>query len=259
MRKLMILSALCLSSQSMAEYKTGSFPTNLEEVLEIEEENGMDASCLDQNFGEYAYCLMRSYDNSTRDVYVEAYIYLEPGHADGAFDTKEQILDSYLDTKSWPQYVERSELKQILSFPKSEVISDEILDNGDRIAVHHYEYTAKAPIIGRLYVTGTSTYRMPAVPAPGAAITATFKNTKEWGGNWELITPLPGGNNYGKGIKGQDANIHIVELEEGGHLVIYRTRIRLATTLALSLTYKSVGDAVEDILVGMFMIEPQAR
>ena len=257
--KTMVLG-LFVSTHASAEYKTGAFPTSIDEAYEIEAETPSDLDCYDQ-FDESktaSYCIQRSISKTSKDIYLEAYIIIGPNHQNGAFQTKEDVVNAYLRVDKWPSYVERSPVTDVTKFPVSTNILDDMLPNGDRHLVHHFSYEVKAPIIGRLKILGTSDYKLLGTPNPGAVISATQQNTKTWGHPWQPINEIPGATKQ-QGIKGHDTNINIVDLKEDGFLVVYRTRIQTTTPAPTSLTNMYVVRALEDILTGMFYLTPNPR
>ena len=167
MKKFAMMAAFCFSTAAVAEYKTGSFPTSIDDVYDIESETSGVLDCADQiDEDATSYCIQRSYDS--RNIYVEAYVLVRPGHAGGRYNTKEKLLAAYTNFEKWPTYIENSGLDSVVAFPESRVLFDETAADGNRKIAHYFDYSSKAPIIGSLRVTGTSTYNIFATPADGA-------------------------------------------------------------------------------------------
>lgn len=256
MRSFMIGAALLFSQSGLADYQTGALPQSLDEVLEITSKTNGVADCEEQFSETGSYCLMRS--TGGKDVFIEAYLVLDKEEEDGRFSTKEKILDQYIRVADWPAYAEASEKEYILEFDLSEIIKDITKEDGNRELVHAFKYASKAPFpLNTLKVNGTATYTVYQTPMTGAVLSTDFKVSQEWGSGWKLQTPLPDGSTRARGIKGQDANIHVVDLaDEDKFLLVYRTRIRPDITLLISLAAKYVASSVEDILTGMYVAPP---
>ena len=254
MKKAVIIASTMLAMPAFAGYQTGAIPTSIDEVLAITATVSGEKNCDAQiDFDNYKLsCIQRSY--AEKDIFVEGYVFVSK---DG-FSDKNAILDRYLDFDRWPSYVEASPEKAIVDFPTSETISDETLANGDRKIVHYFRYSSETPIfLPDQKIAGSSTYTVSADPTvAGAVLSASFQTTRTWGEPWELVTPVADLGNEAIGMKGQDANIHIVDLaDEELFLLVYRTRVRPTITLLPDVSSKYIVNALKDILTGMFPVE----
>lgn len=249
------LTLLVGGAVQAAEYKDGPFPTSLDEVLELRSEmNGVD-DCERQwdahQKGEY--CIMVGVNQTTKDIFIEAYLLLDKD--DPRFANEEKIVRRFIDFEKWPAYAQASGENAIRNFNRSETMFIRDLPNGDKQTAHYYEYESKAPLIGYIAVQGTATYTLNAQPDPGALISAGFKMTETWGEPWQLITPMPDGGEV-KGTRGHEANFHIVDIsDENSFLVIYRTRVRLTTPILVELGAKYVTATVASLLKGIFIVD----
>lgn len=262
MKNILLFAVVCYCASVSAEYNTGPFPTSLGELSALFSESGNEEGCQAQ-LQIQPYCVLSN--QSGRDIFVEAYVIIDKQALDGRFNTKEKIVAQYLAFDRWPEYASASNLGYIIEFPVSEIIRDELSGNGDREIAHHFDYISKAPTLtGRQRIIGSSTYRLLSSSNPGAVFSAEFQNTAEWGGDWVLITPRPAGEVKGRGIRGQDANIHVVDLEnEDKFLLIYRSRINLASLASgwrivrrLLDPSEYVVGALNSIVIGMFVNPP---
>lgn len=249
-RMSLLIAGLLLPGLGWASYKEGPIPLSIEEVVQIPAEKNGVASCEEQiDFdNNKLLCVLRNYGEG--DIFVEAYLFVQKD----LFPTEQDVLDRYLAFENWPQYVQESPEESITEFRASQLISKTDLPDGSIEAVHYFDYVTKTPVIlPSLHVTGTATYNLWAEPLSGAVLSASFQSTKTWGDPWELVTPTAETGPYANGIRGQDANFHVVDLEaEGLFLVVYRTRIRLNITLLPSVASSYVEGSLRDILFGMF-------
>ena len=234
-----ILLAILLSYTSLtwASNNQDVFPSSTSSVYKIESKSKGVRDCSDQLrlHLQNTYCLQYNYDKKTKDIYIDVYVIIKKGHANGLFDTKEQINTAYTNFELWPSYIQRSsEIEGILNFPLSKKVVDRSLEGGYRQLVHEYRYTSKAPIIGSLDIKSTSTYTIQSIPVSGSVASAKFKSTVAWGRGWELITPLSDGSS-GKGIRGHEGSIYLIQLKEEieGFLVVLDVSYlgRSATTM----------------------------
>ena len=245
MKLISITTAALLSTTAVAEYKSGPFPKSLEEVRTLSSSTG--ESCQEQlEIGSR--CILRNWDSETKDLFVEAYVFLPKAD----YSDHIEIAEIYLDFPSWPAYVEEVEGSSVIDFETSEIIHEGTDTKGNRTLVQYFKYAIKAPFpINKMPTEGTSSYTIFSNPAPGAIFSGEFTNTKEWGNGWPLKTPMPDGRIKGVGLVGQDANLHIVDAGED-YLVIYRTRAHPQIELLPMVSARVMEKALRDILEGLF-------
>ncbi len=244
------------ATAALAGYKTGPVPASSDEVFNLKSEASSDEDCSNQwdSNSDGQYCVLRSVDKNTNDIYIEAYLLLDK--SDPRYSSADAILTRYMDFARWPAYLQSSGSDAIKEFRTSQVMFLRSNTDGSKTAAHYFDYTSKAPVVGSTDVRGTATYTLFAHPMAGAVVSAEFKMTEKWGPTWDLITPMPGGLSP-KGTKGQDANFHIVDFaDENAYLVVYRTRVRLAAPILIDLSSTYVTNAVKAILRGMFITSP---
>tara|TARA_B100001094_G_C18132263_1_gene772945 strand:+ start:188 stop:955 length:768 start_codon:yes stop_codon:yes gene_type:complete len=247
--KLAIISISLAATPAIAEYKDGDIPKSFEAVEALT--SPYNQTCYDQLESDLR-CVLRDYNADKKDIFIEAYTFLSKEN----WESVEAITQRYLDFEYWIEASQNVENSYIVDFWESQRLNIPGKDN-TKVFAHYFKYALKAPFpINKLESEATSTYTIFDKPMAGAVFSAKFSNST-WGEPWKLFTPIPEeagvkNPNRGRGLLGQDANIHVVDIDEEYYLIIYRSRAHPKVDLLPSVSAKYMEKGIKSIIDGLF-------